>query len=84
LISKEELAKLIKEAREMKSKAIGRRYTQKMLADDINKSQSYIGDIESGRTYPTLVVLGDIVQACGVPGLFSDIEKKIVEGGITP
>ena len=78
MISKEELGKLVKKAREIKSKEIGRRYTQKMLADDINKSQGYIGDIESGRTYPTLVVLGDIAKACGVPiSFFSDIEKQI-------
>lgn len=78
MVSKEELGKLIKKAREFKSKEIGRRYTQKMLADDINKSQGYIGDIESGRTYPTLIVLGDIAQACGLPvSFFSDIERHI-------
>ena len=80
MISKEELGKLIKAARETKSKEIAKRYTQKMLADDIRKSQGYIGDIESGRTYPTLVVLGDIAVACGVPlSFFSDIEKQIDE-----
>jgi len=80
MISKEELGKLIKTARETKSKEIGKRYTQKMLSEEISKSQGYIGDIESGRTYPTLVVLGDIAVACGVSlSFFSDIEKQIDE-----
>lgn len=78
MLSKEELGKLVKKAREIKSVKIGKRYTQKMLAADINKSQSYIGDIESGRTYPTYVVLGDIARACGVPlSFFSDIDERI-------
>jgi len=80
MISKEELGKLIKSAREAKAKEINKRYTQKTLASDIGKSQSYIGDIESGRTYPTLVVLSDIALACGVSlSFFSDIENKIEE-----
>lgn len=78
MIPKEQLGKLVKKAREIKSKEIGKRYTQSMLANDINKSQSYIGDIESGRTYPTLVVLGDMALACGVSlSFFSDIEKHL-------
>jgi len=80
MISKEELGKLIKSARKMKSREIDKRYTQGILASDIGKSQGYIGDIESGRTYPTLVVLNDIAQACGVPlSFFSDIENIIEE-----
>lgn len=80
MISKEELGRLIKDARKAKSKIINKRYTQKNLASDIGKSQGYIGDIESGRTYPTLVVLNDIALACGVPlSFFSDIENIIEE-----
>lgn len=37
-----------------------------MLANDINRSQSYIGDIESGRSYPNYVLLNQIAAACGV------------------
>ncbi|MBO8183642.1 MAG: helix-turn-helix domain-containing protein [Archaeoglobus sp.] len=66
-ITKKELGKLVKKARAIKSKQIGKRYTQAMLAKDIGKSQSYIGDIESGRTYPTFVVLNAIAEACNVP-----------------
>ena len=80
MISKEELGKLIKSARKAKPKETNKRYTQKILANEIGKSQGYIGDIESGRTYPTLVVLSDIAKACGVPlSFFSDIENIIEE-----
>lgn len=55
---------------------LGKRYTQQMLADDIGKSQSYIGDIESGRTYPSFLVLNAIATACEVPiGYFQDENK---------
>ncbi|KEH95247.1 helix-turn-helix domain-containing protein [Clostridium novyi] len=67
VLSKKKLGQLLKEARKLKSDKIGKRYTQRMLASDINKSQSYIGDIESGRTYPSFALLNDIATACGVP-----------------
>lgn len=74
-LSKKDLGKLIKEARRLKSKKINRLYTQQMLANDICKSQSYIGDIESGRTYPSFVLLNQIANACGVSiGFFQDSE----------
>lgn len=80
MISKEELGKLVKNARKIKSEKTNKRYTQKALATDIAKSQGYIGDIESGRTYPTLVVLSDIAKACEVPlNFFADIENVIQE-----
>jgi len=46
---------------------LGRKYTQTMLANDIDISQGYIGDIESGRTYPTFKVLIKIAEACELP-----------------
>jgi len=67
VLSKKKLGQLLKEARNLKSDKIGKRYTQKMLAKDINRSQSYIGDIESGRTYPSFSLLNAIAEACGVP-----------------
>lgn len=74
VLSKNELGCLVKEARKIKSKKIGQRYTQVMLAKDIDKSQGYIGDIETGRTYPTFKVLSQIAEACEVP--FSFFEKN--------
>lgn len=72
-LSKKEMGELVRRAREIKSKAIGRKYTQTMLANDIGcKSQGYIGDIESGRTYPSYTMLQDIARVCGVPLSFFD------------
>lgn len=67
LLSKKSLGKLIKSARSIKSKEINRLYTQRMLANDLNKSQSYIGDLESGRTYPSYPMLNKIADICNVP-----------------
>lgn len=74
---KNKLAYLIKEARKLKSKKIGENYTQKLLAKDIKKSQSYIGDIESGRTYPSIKMLNNIAIACEVPITFFTINESI-------
>ena len=51
-LSKKEMGKLIKKAREIKGNSIGKRFTQKDLAEAIGKSPSYIGDFEYGKTYP--------------------------------
>ena len=73
MLSKRDLGKLIKEARKYKSEKINKLYTQQMLANDIKKSQSYIGDLESGRTYPSFALLTEIADACGVSiGFFQD------------
>lgn len=77
MLSRKALGKLVKEARQIKSEKVGKRYSQKMLADDINKSQSYIGDIETGRTYPSFAVLAEIAEACTVPISYFQDEKKI-------
>lgn len=88
VLSKEELGKLVKEARKIKSEKIDKRYTQVMLANDIDKSQGYIGDIESGRTYPTFRVLSRIAEACEVPFSFFgstelDFLKRIIINAYT-
>jgi len=76
-LSKKELGNLVKNARKLKSEKVGKRYTQRMLAQDINKSQSYIGDIEAGRTYPSFIVLNSIASACGVSLSYFQDENKI-------
>lgn len=76
VLSKEDLGKLIKKARELKSKLIAERYTQAMLANDVGVSRSYLGDIESGRTYPSYRLLQKIASACGVPLSFFDEQKE--------
>lgn len=67
ILSKKELGALVKTARKLKSEKIHKLYSQQMLANDIGKSQSYIGDIESGRTYPSFLLLNEIADACEVP-----------------
>ncbi|NFA12182.1 XRE family transcriptional regulator [Clostridium botulinum] len=67
MLPKKDLGKLIKKAREYKSKKINKLFTQKMLADEIGKSRSYICDIERGRTCPSFATLSSIGKTCGVP-----------------
>jgi transcriptional regulator with XRE-family HTH domain len=66
MVTNNNLGHLIKEARKIKSKGINALYTQKSLANDVGKSRSYIGDIESGRIIPNNNLLKDIAKACGV------------------
>lgn len=80
VLSREDLGQLVKKARQIKGEQIGRKYTQGMLASDLGVSRSYLGDIETGRTYPNYVLLNKIASICGVPlSFFSDIEKQINE-----
>lgn len=80
LLSKEELGLLIKEARKLKSKRIGDKFTQNDLAEAIGKSRSYIGDIEVGRTYPSYRILSSIANACDVPlSFFGDTDSLLEE-----
>lgn len=57
----------IKQLRSNHSLKIGRKYLQKDLADDLNISRSYIGDIESGRTIPSNALLSKISEKFSVP-----------------
>lgn len=65
-LSREEVGLNIKKARKNRSSEIGKKYTQKMLANDAGLSQSYIGDIESGRSYPSTPAVSAIAKACNV------------------
>ncbi|NFI38020.1 helix-turn-helix transcriptional regulator [Clostridium botulinum] len=79
MIPKKDLGKLIKKAREYKSKKTNKLFTQKMLADEINKSRSYICDMERGRTYPSFATLSSIAKACGIPLDFFQNDDDINE-----
>ena len=57
VLSKKEVGLLINKSRKHKSEIIGRKYTQTMLAEDLELSRGYIGDIENGRIYPNYVLL---------------------------
>lgn len=72
VLTKKEMGQLIKLARKKKSSSIGKKYTQAMLADDLELSRGYIGDIENGRIYPSYVLLNRIAEICEVPFSFFD------------
>lgn len=66
VLTRKEVGLQIKKARKIKSKKINQKYTQEMLASDLDISRGYIGDMESGRTYPNYVLLSKIAELCGV------------------
>jgi SOS-response transcriptional repressors (RecA-mediated autopeptidases) len=87
-LNKKEMGLKIKEARKIKSYKIGKKYTGQMLADDINISRGYLGDIEGGRLYPNYTILSSIAEACEVPLSFfeetsqlrfDDVDKNFIE-----
>ena len=78
VLSKKEIGLLIKEARKHKSKVIGSKYTQSILAEDLELSRGYIGDVENGRIYPSYVLLNRIAEKCEVPLSFFENESKAV------
>ncbi|RCX13257.1 repressor LexA [Anaerobacterium chartisolvens] len=69
-MDKKDVGKRIKAARALFHKRHGIKLTQQLLAEKTGISRSYIGDIESGRTYPTFVTIKAISNACGVPVSF--------------
>ncbi|MCX7710057.1 MAG: helix-turn-helix domain-containing protein [Clostridia bacterium] len=76
-MDKKGLGGRIKLARSLYSKKSGMKFTQQLLAEKIGISRSYMGDIESGRTYPTFIVLNSIAEACEVPlSFFSEEEEE--------
>ena len=77
VLSRKEIGLLIRKARQYKSKAIQKKYTQQMLAEDLNLSRGYIGNIENGRIYPEAVLLAKIAEICSVPPDFFDENGKI-------
>lgn len=80
MISKEELGAKIKEARNLKSREIGKRYTGQMLADELGISRSYLGDIESGRIYPNIEMLNKIASALDIntSDLLGDSDSQFI------
>ena len=70
------LGNKIKYLRNKKSSELGYKYTGKMLADEINISRSYLGDIESGRIHPNSELLGKLSSALGVDISFFDDDEN--------
>lgn len=61
----------------VKATRAGSKYTQGMLADDLGVSRGYLGDIETGRTYPNFLLLNKIATACEVPMTFFSDETFV-------
>lgn len=76
VLSKKEIGLLIKKARNHKSEIVGKKYTQSILAEDLELSRGYIGDIENGRIYPNYVLLNKIAEKCEVDLSFFYDENK--------
>jgi transcriptional regulator with XRE-family HTH domain len=74
-LDKIEVGKRLKTAREVFGVLTDQKFTQDKLADMTQQSRSYIGDIETGRTYPTLAVLFDISEKTGIPVEYFISEK---------
>jgi transcriptional regulator with XRE-family HTH domain len=74
-VKKEEVGQRFKIARELYGVLNNEKITQAKLSEMVNQSRGYIGDIESGRTYPTLSVLFEITEALNIP-----IEHFVSEG----
>ena len=66
----------IKELRSKKGRALGYKYTGDMLANDLNISRSYLGDIESGRRTPPLELLSKIADVFDVSVSYFDNEDS--------
>jgi transcriptional regulator with XRE-family HTH domain len=74
-VEKEEVGKRVKTARDVFGVLTDQKVTQAKLAELTQQSRSYIGDIESGRTYPTLSVLFGISDQTGIPVEYFVSEK---------
>ena len=78
-ISKKHLGSLIKLARQQKADQYGTKFNQADLARLVGKSRSYVGDLESGRTYPSFPLLTAISHACEVPLSFFEMDETTLE-----
>ena len=76
ILSKKEVGLLVKKARQKKSENLRSKYTQTMLAKDLELSRGYIGDIENGRIYPNYILLNKIAEKCEVPFSFFSGEES--------
>jgi repressor LexA len=69
------LAETFKRARQALSQKEGRKITQGEFADRVGISRSYLGDIETGRTKPSLAVVHAVMQVCDVSFDFFDADS---------
>ena len=77
MLSKKQIGLKIKEARSIKSKEIGFKYTGQNLADELKISRSFLGDIESGRKSAPEYILENIKKICNLD--FNYFEDTIID-----
>ena len=68
----------IKELRSRRSVELGKKITQKDLANELGISRSYLGDIESGRTKPNDELLQSIASILNVDISELNIEENYI------
>ena len=66
MLNKKEIGLKIKDARSIKSKEIGFRYTGQNLANELKISRSFLGDIESGRKSAPKYIIENIIKICNL------------------
>ena len=65
-MDKKKIGQRVKLARVFYEQRTGRKMTQEILAKTIGAKRGTIGDIELGRSFPSLEMAHEIVKACGV------------------
>lgn len=78
MISKKEMGKKIRQARDSKSIKSGEKFTGQMLADELEISRSFLGDLESGRKPVPRKLIFKISKICDIPlSFFGDEYAKL-------
>jgi transcriptional regulator with XRE-family HTH domain len=65
-MNKKHIGQRVKLARIFYEQKTGNKMTQEILANKIGTKRGTIGDIELGRSYPSIEMAYKITQACGV------------------
>ena len=65
-MNKKHIGQRVKLARVFYDQRTGNKMTQETLANKIGTKRGTIGDIELGRSYPSIEMAYKITQACGV------------------
>ena len=77
-MNKKHIGQRVKLARVFYEQRTGNKMTQEILANKIGTKRGTIGDIELGRSYPSIEMAYKITQACGVTLDFLDYSKQLI------
>jgi len=87
-LDKKKVGQRVRLARVFYEQRTGNKMTQDILAKTIGAKRGTIGDIELGRSFPSLETAYEIVKACGVTLDFlvsdelSDVPKELNDLGV--